>query len=219
MEECLSWKLGLKAETLPVFEKVSQMDCVKGLFLCGGTAQSIQMQHRLSEDLDFELIGVKRERPQLNFSQIISEVTSMYPDSRKEILSQSHFQMYVEGNVKLSFFRPSNPVPILGEGFRHGNIVAPSLQELLGMKLFTITVRSEFRDFYDIYSLLQAGYDLKRGIDYACRFSRHNLHSKYIYSLLLNAAYFNKTAEFGLLQPRFDVTPADIVAYIKTLLV
>jgi len=45
------WKLGLKTETIPVFETVSKMEIVKGLYLCGGTAQSLQMKHRKSEDL------------------------------------------------------------------------------------------------------------------------------------------------------------------------
>jgi hypothetical protein len=31
------WKLGLREEMIPVFEAVSQMEVVKGLYLCGGT--------------------------------------------------------------------------------------------------------------------------------------------------------------------------------------
>jgi hypothetical protein len=38
------WKQGLKLETIPVFETVSEMDAIKGLYLCGGTAQSIRLK-------------------------------------------------------------------------------------------------------------------------------------------------------------------------------
>ena len=147
------WKLGLREETIPVFEAVSQMESVKGLYLCGGTAQSLQMQHRKSEDLDFELLGTRKERPSLDFSAIANEVSSVFPDCRKEFLGKNQLQIFVDGNVKLSFFRPENSVPELGKGFVYNNIVTPSLQELLGMKLFTIAVRSVFRTTSKPYNL------------------------------------------------------------------
>jgi len=210
-----NWKLGLKNETIPVFDKVSRMECVKGLYLCGGTAQSLQMAHRKSEDLDFELLGTRKERPELDLPSIINEVSQAFPGCRPEILSKKHFQIFVNGNVKLSFFRPDDSVPELGKGFIYNNIVTPSLQELLGMKLFTITVRSAFRDYYDIYSLLKEGYDLAKGVEYTGRFSRHRIHSKYVYSLLLNDNYFSKPNDFSLLEPKYDVTPAEISSFIK----
>jgi len=209
------WKLGLKAETIPVFETVSKMDMVKGLYLCGGTAQSLQMMHRKSEDLDFELLGTRKERPLLDFSAISNAITDVYPDCRKEFLGRNQLQIFVNGNVKLSFFRPENAVPELGKGFVYNNIVTPSLQELLGMKLFTIAVRSAFRDYYDIYALLKAGYDLEEGVAYAGKFSRHNIHSKTIYGILLNDNYFRKPTDFSLLEPKYDVSTVDIADYIK----
>ena len=209
------WKQGLKPETIPVFEKVSQMEVIKGLYLCGGTAQSLQLLHRKSEDLDFELLGTRKERPMLDFSTISNAVSDVYPDCRKEFLGRNQLQIFVNGNVKLSFFRPENAVPELGKGFVYNNIVTPSLQELLGMKLFTIAVRSAFRDYYDIYALLKAGYDLEEGVAYAGKFSRHNIHSKTIYGILLNDNYFRKPTDFSLLEPKYDVSTADIADYIK----
>lgn len=209
------WKQGLRLETVPVFETISQMEIIKGLYLCGGTAQSLQMQHRKSEDLDFELLGTRKERPQLDFAAITNAISEVYPDCKKEFLGRSQLQVFVNGNVKLSFFRPENSVPELGKGFVYNNIMTPSLQELLGMKLFTIAVRSAFRDYYDIYALLKAGYDLERGVAYAGRFSRHNIHSKTIYGILLNDNYFKKPADFSLLDPIYDVSTADIADFVK----
>lgn len=209
------WKQGLKPETIPVFETISQLEAIKGLYLCGGTAQSIQMMHRKSEDLDFELLGTRKERPLLDFSAISSAISSCYPDCRKEFLGRNQLQIFVNGNVKLSFFRPENAVPELSNGFVYNNIVTPTLQELLGMKLFTISVRSAFRDLYDIYALLKEGFDLEQGVAYAGRFSRHTLHSKTIYSILLNDNYFHKPENFELLEPKYKVTANDIVDFIK----
>ena len=209
------WKQGLKPETIPVFEKVSQMEVIKGLYLCGGTAQSLQLLHRKSEDLDFELLGTRKERPMLDFSAISNAVSDVYPDCRKEFLGRNQLQIFVNGNVKLSFFRPENAVPELGKGFVYNNIMTPSLQELLGMKLFTIAVRSAFRDYYDIYALLKAGYDLEQGVAYAGKFSRHTIHSKTIYGILLNDNYFKKPTDFSLLDPKYDVSTTDIADYVK----
>lgn len=213
--ENLDWRQGLKPETIPVFETVSQLDFVKGLYLCGGTAQSLQMAHRKSEDLDFELLGTRKDRPQLDFSSISNAVSEIYPDCRKEFLGRNQLQIFVNGNVKLSFFRPENAVPVLGRGFVYNNITTPTLQELLGMKLFTISVRSAFRDYYDIYALLKAGYDLEQGVAYAGRFSRHTVHSKTLYSILLNDHYFNKPDNFSLLDPIYDVSSNDIAEFVK----
>ena len=213
--ESQDWKLGLRQETIPVFEAVSQMEAIKSLYLCGGTAQSLQMKHRKSEDLDFELLGTRKERPMLDFSAISNEVTSVFPDCRKEFLGKNQLQIFVNGNVKLSFFRPQNSVPELGKGFVYNNIVTPSLQELLGMKLFTITVRNAFRDYYDIYALLKEDYDLAKGVEYAGKFSRHTIHSKFIYSILLNENYFNKPEGFSLLEPKYDVSTAEIADFIR----
>lgn len=209
------WKLGLRLETIPVFEAVSKMEIVKGLYLCGGTAQSLQMQHRKSEDLDFELLGTRKDRPQLDFAAITNEISSVFPNCRKEYLGKNQLQIFVNENVKLSFFRPENSVPELGKGFVYNNIVTPSLQELLGMKLFTIAVRSAFRDYYDIYALLKDGFDLAKGVDYAGRFSRHTIHSKFIYSILLNENYFHKPAEFALLEPKYEVSTKDIAEFVR----
>lgn len=213
--ENLDWRQGLKPETIPVFETVSQLDFVKGLYLCGGTAQSLQMAHRKSEDLDFELLGTRKDRPQLDFSSISNAVSEIYPDCRKEFLGRNQLQIFVNGNVKLSFYRPENAVPVLGRGFVYNNITTPTLQELLGMKLFTISVRSAFRDYYDIYALLKAGYDLEQGVAYAGRFSRHTVHSKTLYSILLNDHYFNKPDNFSLLDPIYDVSSNDIAEFVK----
>ena len=83
------------------------------------------------------------------------------------------------------------------------------------MKLFTIAVRSAFRDYYDIYALLKEGYDLAKGVEYAGKFSRHTIHSKFIYSILLNENYFSKPKDFSLLEPKYDISTEEIAAFIR----
>ena len=208
---------GLTEETEKVYVAISKLNCIKPLYLCGGTSISLQLDHRLSEDLDFELIGTKRERPGLAFGEIISEVESIFSGVTREILGDEHFQLYLPNNVKLSFFRPENAVPSLNIGYEFNNIKAPTLQELLGMIIYTTTVRSCFRDYYDIYCLLEEGMDFKSGLDYALNFSRHTIHTKQTLSTLITPQLFVKEKDFDKnLKTKHIITPEDISDRIKT---
>lgn len=211
---------GLTEETGKVFEDISRMECIKELYLVGGTAQSLQMQHRLSEDLDFELLGTKKERPQLQFGKIIQEINKTFPDAKKEILGDDHFLMYIsDGKVKLSFYRPDNPVQSLTTGFTHNNLKTVNLQELLGMKLYTICLRSKFRDYYDIYYLLKNGQNLDKAIDYASYLSRRTIRSKAILTALTSPMLYQKDDEFEAMQPRIDISSKEIADYIQAQLI
>ena len=210
---------GLTPATQEVFEEVSQLDCIKGLFLCGGTGQSLQMNHRLSEDLDFELIGLRKERPNLDFGAILGEIKSKFPDAREEILGEDHFLVFInKGRVKLSFFRPENPVKTMKVGWQHNNLKIPTLQELLGMKVYAICVRTVFRDYYDIYCLLKAGCDLTEAVSYASYLSRHTIRSKAMYTKLLSPQLFRKDEDFQRMSPAEDISPEAIRDYIKAVM-
>ena len=207
---------GLTPETANVFEEISRLDCIKGLYLCGGTSISLQIGHRLSEDLDFELIGTRRERDKLNFSEIISEVTRAFPGSEREILGSDHFQMFLPNRVKLSFFRPVNPVPQLTQGYKYNNIVTPTLQELLGMKLYTTTVRNVFRDYYDIYCLLQHNLSFTQALKYALDFTRHTVHTKKLLSTITTPQLFLKETDFDeRMSPRYTIDSDQIAQRIR----
>ena len=207
---------GLTLATEEVFEQVSQLECIKDLFLCGGTGQSLQMNHRLSEDLDFELIGLRKERPELDMGAIIDEIKSKFADARVEILGEDHFLVFInEGKVKLSFYRPENPVKTMKVGWQYNNIKIPTLQELLGMKLYAICVRTVFRDYYDIYCLLKAGCDLDEAVSYASYLSRHTIRSKTMYTRLLSPQLFRKDEDFCCMSPQHDVSAEEIRDYVK----
>ena len=207
---------GLTPATQEVFEQVSQLDCIKDLFLCGGTGQSLQMDHRLSEDLDFELLRLKKDGLGLDFGAIIGEIKSVFPDAREGILGEDHFLIFInQGRVKLSFYRPQNPVKTMKVGWQHNHVKAPTLQELLGMKIYTICLRTVFRDYYDIYCLLEAGGNLDEAISYASYLSRHTIRSKTMYTRLLSPQLFRKDEDFLRMSPRHDVSAEDIRDRVK----
>lgn len=210
---------GLTLATQEVFEQVSRLECINGLFLCGGTGQSLQMNHRLSEDLDFELIGLRKDRPALDFGAILGEIKATFPDAREEILGEDHFLVFINaGKVKLSFYRPENPVKTIKVGWQHNNIKVPTLQELLGMKMYALCLRTVFRDYYDIYCLLDAGCDLDEAVSYASYLSRHTIRSKAMYSRLLSPQLFGKDDDFKRMSPKIDISSEDIRDFIKSVM-
>ena len=207
------WRNGLRENTLNVFDRVSRLNCIKELYLCGGTGISLLLQHRQSEDLDFELLNYRGEIKHLNVSGICNELVSVFPDCKREILGPQHIQFYVGDYVKLSFFEPKNRVPALHIGFTHNNLKTVDAQDALGMKLFTITVRSLYRDYYDIYSLLQAGYSFEEGLAYALQFTRHQVHSKTVLSALITPTLYPKPQNFDLMLPKYNVSSEEMADY------
>ena len=174
------------------------------------------MNHRLSEDLDFELIGLRKERPQLDFVAILSELKAKFLGAREEILGEDHLQVFInDGKVKLSFFRPENPVKSIDLGLQFNNLKTPDLQDLLGMKVFALCVRTVFRDYYDIYCLLECGCKLEEAISYASYLSRHQIRSKTMYSRLLSPQLFQRDHDFERMSPKFDVSAEEIRDRIK----
>ncbi|GHT72387.1 hypothetical protein AGMMS50262_00880 [Bacteroidia bacterium] len=64
-------KEALVEKTLKVIESISKMDFVKSYFLVGGTALSLQIKHRLSEDLDFmQWKQTKNDNPKIEIDKI-----------------------------------------------------------------------------------------------------------------------------------------------------
>lgn len=83
------------------------------------------------------------------------------------------------------------------------------------MKMEVMLRRSKFRDYYDIYSLLEAGVGISEMIDLALKYSGHRLKSKNLLAMLTRSDRFTADASFAALEPIYDITPKDIEDRIK----
>lgn len=134
--------IGLAPQTSEVFERITRLNCIRPFVLVGGTALSLQINKRQSEDLDF--------------------ITSIG-----------------------------------------------------AMKMEAMLRRSKFRDYYDIYSILNEGADIQEMINMALEHSGHLLKRKNLLAILTDGERFRKDKAFMQLNPVYDVTPYDIQEYIK----
>lgn len=83
------------------------------------------------------------------------------------------------------------------------------------MKMEAMLRRSKFRDYYDIYSILNEGADIQEMINMALEHSGHLLKRKNLLAILTDGERFRKDKAFMQLNPIYDVTPYDIQEYIK----
>jgi hypothetical protein len=138
-----------------------------GFVLYGGTAIALQLGHRISIDFDFfsSLAIQKRELydqlPFLSNSVVVQDE----PHSLTVLINNTSSKV---SGVKISFFwglqmgRVSEPLITKDEVLQ-----VASLDDLLANKLKVILQRAEFKDYFDIASLLKFGMKLDEGLGYA----------------------------------------------------
>jgi len=139
-------------ETLPI--KTTQLlvkiesvrpSFLNNFYLSGGTALSLQLGHRESEDLDFFSTTPFDPRS----LQVELEKLGKLNDLE---LSQNTLNGYLD-EVKLQFL--GYPYPLLLPLVDYGNTKISSVLDIACTKLQTIGMRGSKKDFVDMYVLLQ----------------------------------------------------------------
>ena len=206
----------LAPHTGQIFDAISQLDCIRGYLLVGGTALSLQIHNRLSEDLDFmKWRTSKSEKMEVNWPTIRKELESIAPIDSMDLLDIDHVVFIIKG-VKISFYASSRYTPVADPVHVQNNLYAADLLSIGAMKMEVLLRRSTYRDYYDIYSLLQEGVQFKEMVDLALRHSGHVLHTKNLYAMLTNSLRFVPDSHFAHLEPKYDITPAEIESYIRS---
>lgn len=210
---------GLAPKTAALIEKISNLDCLKPYLLVGGTALSVQLSTRLSEDLDFMSWKTSQKEPrEVDWPQIKRELESVAEVQNVDILGFDHVEFLVDG-VKVSFYANPNHSPVSHPVTYRNKIILADKLSIGAMKLEVMLRRSKFRDYYDIYSLLKDGANLDEMISLALKYSGHRLKSKNIISLISSGERFIKEPGFNELAPVYDISAKDIQKYIQDWLI
>ena len=205
---------GLTTNIEAIIEQVAQLECIKPYILCGGTALAMQIGHRKSEDLDFMMWRIsKTEKPEVDWNAIERELKEKIGEIENfNMLGFDQVEFVVKG-VKFSFFVSDNLSPVTAPIDYLGNIRLADIESIMAMKMEVMLRRMKFRDYYDIYSMLQEGYSIHTGIEKALSLSRHRLSSKNIIAMLLGGK-FVPDDNFATLEPKFNVSKEQIREYI-----
>ena len=210
---------GLAKHTEKVFERISKLETIKPYLLVGGTALSLQIGKRLSEDLDFMKWKTSpNDKSEVAWYKINKELESIGLVESVDVLDFDMVEFVFEG-VKLSFYSAPRIRPThLQEIPYMTNIRLADVESIGVMKMEVMLRRNTFRDYYDIYSILKEGHDLHKMIDEAIIHSNHRLKEKSILMILTNAERVKKHTRFSHMQSFYNATPDDILEYITLLL-
>lgn len=201
---------GLAPHTGKIFEAISRLDCIKPYVLVGGTALSLQLGTRQSEDLDFMSWRTSRnEKREVDWPAISRELLSVGQIDKCDILDINHVEYVVDG-VKISFYANPNYSPLQKVILYLNNLRLADPLSIGAMKMEVMLRRSKFRDYYDLYSLVMAGVDLSLMIDLALKYSGHRLKSKNLLAMLTRSDRFILESNFKALCPTYDITPQEM---------
>ena len=165
----------LPPETRRLWERLRQEPLLAGFVLVGGTALTLRIGHRVSEDLDFacldQLLPVRRLTllGQRLHAHGITLQANQDTAAEQDFIDaglrlDEHQQDYVaalpEGRVKLSFVRFDNGLTSLLAGAADSPLRVASLDEVFKLKALVCADRSRTRDWFDLYVLMtQHGFE------------------------------------------------------------
>jgi hypothetical protein len=125
--------------------------------LVGGTALAMHLGHRQSEDLDFFRDGTHLEKAKL-FSFLRRndlDYTIMAEPSAEQVDLRIM-------DVKVSFFASGFDCLKRVNNIHFHNIEIASLELITALKVYTLSLRSMLRDYYDLYVLNREVFPLER---------------------------------------------------------
>lgn len=206
----------LAPHTGEVFEAISRLECIKPFTLVGGTALSLQIEKRQSEDLDFmKWLSKRGEKPDVNWPAIKRELESIGEIKAYEVGDFNLVSFNFEG-VKLTFYAaPRKAIPTMQRIPYLNNLYLADIESIGAMKMEAMLRRAKFRDYYDIFSILMEGGDIKKMISAALEHSEHKLRTRGLLAMLTNGNRFVRERGFLELQPVYDVSPLEIQEFIK----
>ena len=207
---------GLAPQTSEIFDAITRLECIKPFVLVGGTALSLQLHTRQSEDLDFmRWKESPRDKLEVGWTHIEQELETIAPIDEEDIMGFDHVEFVIKG-VKLSFYAaPRKQIPSMRPITYRNNLRLADVRSIGAMKMEAMLRRAKFRDYYDLYSILLSGVDVYELIPIALEHSNHKLKTKNLLAMLSNGENFTKDKRFSLLNPVYDVDASDIQEYIK----
>lgn len=198
---------GLAKNTRAVLVELSELDIFDEYTFAGGSAISIYLNHRISEDLDF--FSPAKE---INTEKILGEIKKKYPsDVKIENNSKIQLDLKVAG-VKVSFNTNVWTDFECGENLI-GNIRIAPIRLLTAMKLNAVFLRAKFRDYYDLYVINMRSFSVTEMYD-IIRFYIPEINKKIFQTSLI---YVEDIVDDSIshLNPEYSVTIEDISRHFE----
>jgi len=160
----------LPPETERLWHRLEKEPLLAGWYLIGGTALSLLIHHRQSEDLDFAWPRSKNLPVRL-LGQLTADLESEGWHMERDDDANAYEEFLIAGmslhdfqqnfiataggdRVKLTFFSPDPPLSALLPESSAATVVIPPLRMLFQSKALAACGRSTVRDWVDLYILM-----------------------------------------------------------------
>ncbi len=122
----------------------------EGFMLGGGTALSLQLAHRKSFDFDFF------SDHQIS-KKLLEKLSSVLPIENIVIDTTDELTFFTKSKIKITFlYYPFKS--LFGQIDAGGGLRLFSVKEIALQKAYTIGRRGEYRDYFDLYTILRGKY-------------------------------------------------------------
>jgi predicted nucleotidyltransferase component of viral defense system len=209
----------LVEKTKKVLLSIATLESIKPYILVGGTALSLQMEHRLSEDLDFmRWQKIKDEKMDIDIGKFDKELKEKgHKINSIEILESNQVLFFIDEGIKLSFYAQEKREPFIEIIPYLNNLKLANKTTIAVLKMEAIMLRTYFRDYYDLYYILKekSAKEIVSIIDNALKYSRHTIKSKNLLGKLGNYEKFIIDSDFMNLEPVSNISPKEIAEFMN----
>ena len=140
------YEKAITKNTKGVLETLSVSGITKDFYLAGGTALAFYLGHRFSVDLDW---FSEEFNYSVSFRRKLEHLGKLSIDSESEDTFNG-----VLDNVKISFFE--YPYPLISPKIKYQkDVYLAGVPDIAAMKLEAMSRRGSYKDFIDIYFLLE----------------------------------------------------------------
>lgn len=210
---------GVNVETERVLNLISKTELVAGYTLIGGTALSLSLGHRLSEDIDLCIWG--KENKIKPTETIYESLVGLRPNGNVVILLDSDFQKdFLVDNVKVTFFNDpmGQPPPNEKSQNKYNGLSIADVPSIAGMKACVTLNRAKFRDYYDLFSIAYGGHcSLAEILSEANEYKPH-FNTRMILQNIQSLAE-TKEESMDLLKPIYNIKSSEIEYFFRQLLI
>jgi hypothetical protein len=189
----------LTIQAAGVLTSLSQIPELQNFTLVGGSALSILLKHRLSEDLDlftwFEELGKSGTDSiikQLSKHYKV-EILNTYSDGMDVLFDRVKVTFFANGWERLKEREPLSKNSFIG-----------TLKLLTAMKVNTLSLRAKFRDYYDLFVIAKDVLDIKKIFDISINYIPGM--TKKIFSMQLPYVEDIDDERIEHLNPKYKVT-------------
>lgn len=155
----------LTPQTSSVLNALSEINELSNFTLVRGSALSLYLQHRFSEDLDF--FTWLPELSDVHIEVLFDKIPKLH--SLKIINSYLNGIDVVVDNVKATFFSNGWDELKNRERFINNSFIA-KMELLTAMKVNTLSLRAKYRDYYDLYIIAKEMFDIRKMLEISMKY-------------------------------------------------